>query len=448
MTRFLAPALMLALAVPAAAQEPLAMREDEVAAPGLPEILPLRERAEVRDAWLAERLDTVVPELMREQGVDMWVLVAREYLEDPVLATMLNATSMRARRRTILVFFDPGEGQPVERLTVSRYGLGGLFEPSWTPEEQPDQWQRLAELIAERDPKRIAVNTSPLTAFGDGMTYSQYQDLVAALPAEYEQSIVPGEPLAVGWLESRTPSEMELYPSIVRMAHAIIAEGLSDAVITPGETTAEDVQWWFRERIAGLKLDTWFHPSVGIFREGTEGELPRDEVIQPGDMLWTDFGITYLGLNTDTQHLGYVLRPGETEPPAGLQAGLAAANRVQDALTSSFETGLTGNEILAAAREKALAAGLQPSIYSHPIGYHGHGAGSAVGFWDNQEASEKGEHPLRPGTAWSIELSATHQVPEWGGQPVTFRTEEDAYFDGESVRYLDGRQTRFHLIGG
>lgn len=447
MIRALSLAAIIGIAVPAIAQ-PLPMGADEAEAPEVPEILTLRERAQVRDAWLTERLDTVVPALMREQGVEMWILIAREYLEDPVLATMLDARSMRARRRTILVFHDRGDGEPVERLTVSRYGLGGLFAPVWQPEDQPDQWKRLAEIVSERDPETIAVNTSALTAFGDGLTYSQHQDLVSALAPAYRERLVSGEPLAVGWLETRTPAEIELYPTIVRTAHAIIAEGLSDAVITPGETTAEDVQWWYRERIAGLKLETWFHPSVAIFREGADDELSGDEVIRPGDMLWTDFGITYLGLNTDTQHLGYVLKPGESEPPAGLQAGLAAANHIQDALTSSFRTGRTGNEILAAARKKALALGLKPSIYSHPIGYHGHGAGSAIGFWDNQEASEKGEHPLRPHTAWSIELSATHEVPEWGGQPVTFRTEEDAYFDGASVRYLDGRQTRFRLIGG
>jgi hypothetical protein len=432
-------AISLALAAaPAAGEESLA--------PALPPIAPLREQAAVRDTWLKERLDTIVPTLMREQGVDMWLLIAREYLEDPVLATMLDAESLRARRRTILVFFDPGQGRPVERLTVSRYGLGGLFQPAWTPEMQPDQWRRLAELIAERNPKRIAVNVSAATAFGDGLTHSQYLAFAAALPAPLRDRIVPGEALAVGWLETRTAAEMALYPQIVRTAHAILAEGLSNTVIAPGRTTAADVEWWFRERIAALKLSTWFHPSVAIFRQGSAKELSGGEVIRPGDMLWSDFGIMHLGLATDTQHLAYVLKPGETDAPAGLKAGLAAANRVQDALTSSFQTGLSGNEMLVRARAKALEQGLNPSIYSHPIGYHGHGAGAAIGFWDDQTPNPRGAHRLRPNTAWSIELSQTQPVPEWGGQMVQFRTEEDAFFDGRQLHYLDGRQTRFHLI--
>ncbi len=444
----LAAALLLGATAAVAQPTPLShLREVEDAAAPAPAVLPLKEQARIRDAWLKERLDTIVPALMREQGVDMWVMIAREYLEDPVLATMLNATSLRARRRTILVFFDPGDGKPVERLTVSRYGLGGLFEAAWEPEKQPDQWARLGEIVAARDPRRIAVNTSPLTAFGDGLTLSQHQGLMAALPETYRTRVVPGEALAVGWLETRLPAEVAAYPDIVRIAHSIIAEAFSDKVITPGVTTADEVVWWMRERVAELKLATWFQPSVGIFRQGEKEELDGDTVIRPGDMLWTDFGIVYLGLNTDTQHLGYVLKPGETDAPAGLRAGLAANNRVQDALTSSFRTGLSGNEILAAARAKAIAQGLNPTIYSHPIGYHGHGAGAAIGFWDDQQPSERGAHQLRPNTAWSIELSQTQAVPEWGGQQVVFRTEEDAFFDGVRVRYLDGRRTGFHLIG-
>jgi hypothetical protein len=427
--------LILALLLPAPA-----------IAQDMPPILPLRERARVQNAWLAERLDTIVPRLMREQNVDMWVLIAREYLEDPVMSTMLNAESMRARRRTILVFFDPGGGRPVERLTVSRYGMGGLFRPSWDPAAEPDQFVRLAALIAERNPRRVAINVSPNTAFADGLTHSQYKAFMAALSGNLRARVTLTDELAVGWLETRIPAEMARYPGIVRIAHRIIAEGFSARTIRPGVITAADLVWWYRERIAALGLATWFHPSVAIFRRGAAEPLEGDAVIQPGDMLWTDFGITYLGLNTDTQQLAYVLRHGETAAPAGLRAGLADANRVQDLLLASFRTGLSGNEILAAALEATRAAGLRATIYSHPLGYHGHGAGASIGFWDNQAADPRGAHRLRADTAWSIELNARAAVPEWGGQEIEFRLEEDAFFDGRAVRWLDGRQTEFHLI--
>jgi len=411
-----------------------------------PAVLPLRQQVEVIDRDLKTRLDTIVPALMRRQGVDMWVLVAREYFEDPVVATMLDARSLHARRRTILVFFDPGEGKPVERLTVSRYGLAGLFAPTWDPAKQPDQWRALADLIAQRNPKKIAVNVSSLTAFADGMTASQYRDMLAALPEPLRGRVVETPELAVGWLETRSPDQLAAYPGIMKIAHGIIADAFSSKVITPGKTTTADVQWWMRERIRSLGLETWFHPSIDAFRQGEKDALDGDTVIRPGDMLWCDFGITYLRLNTDTQHLAYVLKPGERDAPAGLKAGLAGAHKVQDALTSRFRLGVTGNTLLAEARAAAIAQGLQPTIYSHPIGYHGHAAGSAIGFWDDQGPAPTGNHPLVANTAFSIELSNAMAVPEWGGQVVSFRQEEDGWFDGQRFQWIDGRQESFYLI--
>ncbi|MBO6798074.1 M24 family metallopeptidase [Maricaulis sp.] len=421
--------------------------EAESGLPEAPEILPLREQVPLIDGIIAERLDLVIPQIMRENNVSMWLLMAREYFEEPVIESMLDARSMAARRRTILIFFDPGEGQPIERLTVSRYGLAGLFEPSWDPAEQPDQWRAVADIIAARDPASIAINYSDLSAFGDGMTLSQYRLMMAALPERFHDRITSGETLAVRWLETRTPREMALYPDIVRTAHWIMSRAFSTAVIEPGVTTADDVVWWYREELSRLGIRPWFHPSVGIQRAGQDGMLYGDTVIQPGDLLWTDFGITYLRLNTDTQHLAYVLREGETAAPQGLVDGLAASNRVQDILREHMQVGLTGNEILARARAQAIAEGINPSIYSHPIGLHGHGAGTAIGFWDNQNGDPRSEYPLYTDTAWSIELTTFGEVPEWDGQIVDFRTEEDAFFDGESVRFLDGRQTELILIG-
>ena len=418
-----------------------------------PRVLPLRERAALRDRILATRLEEVVPAVMRRAGVHMWILVAREYDEDPVVETMLPARWMSARRRTVLVFFDPGQPAAVERFAVSRYGVGDFFTSAWDPERQPDQWARLAELVAERDPDRIAINRSSTFALADGISASQEQELRQALGPKLASRLVGGEDLAVGWLETRTPLELELYPSICALAHAIIAEGLSTRAIQPGHTTTEDLQWWYRERIAGLDLDAWFHPSVSVQRRAGGDERqgfsdpPGVETIRRGDLVWVDLGITYLGLNTDTQQLAYVLRAGEEQAPAGLRDGMAAANRLQDLLTDAFATGRTGNEVLALARGQALDEGLVPSIYSHPLGLHGHGAGATIGLWDRQEGVPgRGDYPLWPHTAWSIELNVTEPVAEWGGQGVRFMLEEDAYFDGDSVRYLDGRQEALRLI--
>jgi Xaa-Pro aminopeptidase len=427
---------------------------DEAVDPAVPAVLGLREQARVRDAWLQQRLNVVVPMLMRREGIDMWILIAREYNEDPVVETMLPATWLAARRRTILLFHDRGTDTGVEALSVSRYTPGAAFTQAWNPEEQSDQWARLAELVAERDPARIGVNRSATFPLADGLTASEGQALESALGA-YAERLVSAEKLALGWLETRIPEEMAVYPIIVRLAHAIIAEGFSERVITPEVTTTGDVEWWYRERIRALGLDTWFHPGVSLEREGEAeksmvaqfaGETPSP-VIRRGDLLHVDFGITYLGLNTDTQHHAYILEDGETDAPAGLRNGLAVANRVQDILMGNFRSGISGNDLLAESRDEVIAAGLDAAIYSHAIGYHGHGAGPWIGMWDDQYARPSmGDYPINPNTAWSVELNARVPVPEWGGKPVRFKLEEDAYFDGDVIRFIDGRQEQLHLI--
>jgi len=434
-----------ALSTPGHSAEP--RQSEESMSPALPEILSLREQATIHDEVLRERFKTVLPALMRDNGIEMWVIIAREYNEDPVITTMLDAKNMRARRRTILVYTDPGEGKPIERLVISKHGMNGLFEPAWDMDEEPDQWRRLGQIIAERNPASIAINTSHLNAFADGLTHTQYSSFMAALPPGMDSRVVSAYPLAICWLETRTPREVKQYQHIVRVAHSIIGEGFSGEVIKPGKTTNQDLIWWYRQRVADLGLASWFHPSVEITREGVDGVLrSADEPIQRGDMLRVDFGIVYMGFSTDTQHVAYVLKRGESNAPRGLRDGLAANNRVQDALTSSFVSGRTGNETLLAARKKAIDDGLQPTIYTHPIGYHGHGAGASIGLSEEQVHVPKGEYPVRPNTAWSIELKTAEPVPEWNNQMVDFKTEEDAFFDGKTVRYIDGRQTEFHLI--
>ncbi|MBT8100240.1 MAG: aminopeptidase P family protein, partial [Gammaproteobacteria bacterium] len=381
---------------------------------------------------------------------------AREYDEDPVIETMLRSTWLRARRRTILLFFDRGPDEAIEKLSVARYAPGTWYEPAWLPEEHgSDQWARLAELIRERDPQRIAINRSSKFSLADGLGATQFEELRNALGPALAGRLVSAENLAIGWLETRIEEEMLVYPTIVRMAHAILAEGLSEKVITPGVTTTADLAWWYRNRIRSLGLETWFHPGVSLERAGdTEQSMTTQfageratHTIQPGDLLHVDFGITYLGLNTDTQHHAYVLRPGETDAPQGLKDGIAAGNRVQDILMSHFATGISGNDLKDAARRDTAAAGLDAAIYSHALGFHGHGAGPWVGMWDDQEARpDKGEYPVQPNTAWSIELNVRVAVPEWDGKAVRFKSEEDAYFDGETVQFLDGRQVELHLI--
>ncbi len=415
-----------------------------------PTILSQRDQAKVIDDVLDDRLKNLLPSLMRREGFDMWVIISREYNEDPVIRTMLPSTWLAARRTTMLVVYDAGTGKEMEYLAVSRYDVGKAFKRAWDPEHQPDQWAQLARIISERNPKKIGINKAEHYGHADGLTANDYEQLVKALGPKLQGKLASAERLAVAWLETRSEKEMALYPQICRIAHEIIKEGFSDKVIQPGVTTTDDVTWWYREKIKELKLDTWFHTSVSIQRNESDvifTKRPLPVVIMPGDLLHVDFGITYLRLNTDTQQHAYVLRSGETDAPEYLKMALQAGNKLQDILTDNFQMGKTGNQILADSRKLAIEKGLTPSIYTHPIGYHGHAAGTTIGQWDMQNGvPHTGDYPLHKNTAYSIELNVTTQIPEWKKE-IQIKLEEDGFFDDAGkFRYIDGRQTELILI--
>ena len=416
-------------------------------------VLPLRERVDVVNRMLRDRLERVLPELMRAAGLDMWIVINREYAEDPVYLTLVPEPVFSARRTTMLVFHDDGSGQGVERLTVSRYPLGGLYKPAWEGGALAEQWQALGELVRERDPRRIGIDKSRHWAVGDGLTAGLHEQLVEALGPELSERLVSAEQLCVRWLETRTELELEVYPHAVELARGVIAEAFSNRVITPGATTTRDVQWYIEQRFEALDLPPWFHPDGNVQRRGVVHDVDDpffgndDTVIRRGDVLHTDVGICYLRLCTDTQEMGYVLRAGEQDVPEGLKRALAVGNRWQDLLTDEFVSGRSGNEILAAARAAAEREGILAAVYSHPIGFHGHAAGPTIGMWDNQGPTpQRGDWKLFPNTAYAIEGNVKVQVPEWDGQWVQIKLEQSASFDGERVTYLAGRQTRWHLV--
>ncbi len=414
-------------------------------------VLPPRERIEPENRMLQDRLDNLLPGLMEEAGIDLWLVIAREYNEDPVYFSLVPQPSFAARRTTMLVFHRKADGT-VDRLSVNRYPLGGPYETGWSGGNLEAQWKALGELVAERDPARIGINVSTGWAVADGLSHGLREQLMAALPAALHERVVSAEALVVRWLETRSPAELEVYPHIVSIARGVIAEGFSSRVITPGVTHTDDVAWYLRQRFEALGLPIWFMPYVNLQRPGAEctDQTPFcgiSGVIQRGDVLHTDVGICYLKLCTDTQEMGYVLRLGEDAAPAGLQALLAAGNRWQDLLTAQFQRGRSGNAILAATRQAAEREGLLSSTYTHPIGFYGHAPGPTIGMWDNQGPTPiQGDWPLHANTAYAIEGSVTGQVAEWDGQWVQVKLEQSAVFDGERVIYLAGRQTGWHLV--
>jgi len=410
-------------------------------------ILSEQERAEVVNEILEDRLDNLLPQLMRRSGIDMWIVISREYNEDPVMKTMLPATWLSARRRTILVFYDKGGETPLEKIAIARYDVGKLLKGAWDLNVYPNQWDALMEIIQDRQPNSIGLNYSKNFALADGLVHTEYQEFMEALPDEMESKVVSAEKLSIAWLETRSKRELDIYPMICHLGHQILQEGLSEKHIHPGLTTTTDVEWALRDLVTNIGLDTWFHPSVSVQRssEGNKEFLrsfsrrPEHEVILPGDLLHVDFGITYLRLNTDQQQHFYVLKQGETEVPKYLQDAFDKGNRLQDILVSQFKKGKTGNQILEDALRQAESEGINGSIYTHPIGLHGHAAGPTIGMWDQQKGVKgKGDYPLFANTAYSIELFAASEVKEWG-KIVRIMLEEDGVFTGDGFYFIDGR---------
>jgi hypothetical protein len=416
------------------------------------DILPLRERASFIDKLQKDRFNNLLPDLMDKTDIDMWVLITREYNEDPIIKTMLPPTWLNARRTTILVFSLDKKTKEFDAVAIARYAFGDNIPSIWNKEEEPNQWEALKEYIISKNPNKIGINTSSYEKLADGLSKYHYDQLYNVLPSNYRKKLVSAEDLSIAWIETRTDLEMTIFAQLVEISSSIIREAFSTKVITPGITTTDDVVWWMREKVLDLGLDTWFHPSVDVQREDNSDlyafdGLSKSDIIQPGDLIHCDFGITYLTLNTDTQELGYILKPGEVNAPDYLINALKEGNRVQDIFTNNFKQGVTGNEILKKSLAQGKAEGLRPSIYTHPLGTYGHSAGTTLGMWDSQGGVPfSGDHPLQFNTSYAIELNTTVYLPEWK-KDIRIMLEVPGFFGEDGFRYIKGRQTEYILIG-
>ena len=416
------------------------------------DILGLKDRARVIEEIQKDRFDNLLPQLMEETGIDMWVIITREYNEDPVIKTLLPPTWLNARRRTILAFHYDKKSKKLEKVAIARYSFGKNIPSIWNKEEEPNQMKALAKFIEEKNPEKIGLNYSDHFALADGIVKTDYELFLDNLPSKLSKRVVSAEELAIRWIETRTKKEMIIYDQLVEITHGIINQAFSTKVITPGVTTTDDVVWWMREKVKKLGLKTWFHPTIDVQRNeisdlyAFDGESKFD-IILPGDLIHCDFGITYLTLNTDCQELAYVLKPNETEAPDYLVKALDEGNRVQDIFTDLFEYKKTGNQILKEALEQGRNEGFRPQIYTHPLGTFGHSAGTTLGMWDSQGGVPfTGDFPMNYNTVYAIELNTKVFIKEWN-KDIRIMLEEAGVFEETGFRYVNGRQTELILVG-
>lgn len=416
----------------------------------LPKLLPVREQQAVREEWLKKRLDTMLLPLMRQQKVDMWIVVNEEFHADPVTAYIAPPLPY-VGRRDFFIFSDRG-GEKLERIALVRYPeehLKYFFELLNPPGREFAS--TLRRLVDERKPKTIALNMGGTRGATNGLTHDSFKFLTEALGPDHASRFVSAAPLIVEYLDTRLPDELETYRTAVAVTDLLTQRAFSNEVITPGKTTVGDVRWWFLQQVNNLALDVWFQPDLRVQRAShnpgkTQQFLSVAEestVIQRGDVIHIDCGLNYMGLSTDWQKMGYVLRDGEKDVPEGLKKALANTNRLQDALFTHIKPGVKGADVYDATMADMKKLGIEAMIYSHSVGNQGHGVGASIDFRRPVDSSEP---PFREGSYTSIELNTSTPVPEWNGQKVTIMMEDDAYLTKEGMKWFRPRQTAFYLI--
>ena len=416
----------------------------------LPKLLTVREQQTLREAWLKKRLDTLLLPMMRQQKVDMWIVVNEEFHADPVTAYIAPPLPY-VGRRDFFIFADRG-GDKLDRLALVRYPeehLKYFFEILNPPGREIAA--TLRRIVDERKPKTIALNIGGTRGATNGLTQDSYKFLAEAVGPDYASRFVPAAPLIVEYLDTRLPEELETYRTAVEVTDLLTQRAFSNEVITPGKTTVGDVRWWFLQQVNNLGLDVWFQPDLRVQRQSHDpgktqqflSVAAESTVIQRGDVIHIDCGLNYMGLSTDWQKMGYVLREGEKDAPEGLKKALVNTNRLQDALFTHIKPGAKGFEVYDATMADMKNLGIEAMIYSHSVGTQGHALGASIDFRRSTDALEP---PFREGSYTSIELNTSTPVPEWNGQKVTIMMEDDAYLTRDGMKWFRPRQTAFYLI--
>jgi len=417
--------------------------------PAMPKLLTQREQMDVREKWLMKRLGSMLLPMMKRHGVEMWIVVNEEFNSDPVTPHITPPIPI-VGRRDIFLFID--RGQRIERIAMVRYDEERLRNHYRFVMPARDKFgDELKKIVDERNPKTIALNIGGSRGQQSGLSHDSYRFLAESLGAENEKKFVSAGNLLTEFFDTRVPEELEHYRNAVLATDVITRRAFSNEVITPGKTTVGDVRFWMLEQVNKLGLTVWFQPDLRIQRRqestGTTGQFlstaKEADVIQAGDLLHVDFGLDYMGLSTDWQKHAYVLKPGETDAPAGLKAALKNTNHLQDALFAIARVGMTGTEVYEKTMAEMKAHKIDAILYSHPIGEHGHGLGPYIDFRGNIGG---GSNKFILGSYTSIELNTSTLVPEWGGQKVTIMAEDDAVMTDLGYQFIRPRQTEFYLI--
>ncbi len=417
----------------------------------LPSLLPLARQIEVREAWLVKRHEMLLP-LMRKHGVGMWVVVNEEFHDDP-LTEFVAPPRPYCGNRDIFVFVDAGEAG------LRKFAILGYFEENverfFELSKPGEGIKALKAWDEEFRPQTIALGIGGRRGVMRSLTHDTYKYLVETLGIEAEKRFVSAAPLIEEYLDTRLPEEFEEYAKLVRVTEVLAKRALSDEVIVPGVTTVGDVRRWLYSRSNELGLRPWFQPDLRVQRKATAEKTSRgflrvaaeSVVLQRGDVVHLDFGLTYMGLNSDWQKMLYILREGEADAPAGLQKALANTNAVQDAVILASRPDRTAGDVYEEAMTELKSKGITAQVYSHPLGNQGHALGASIDFRSAKRNPDEPGKRLRLGSYLALELNSQTEIPEWDGQKVTMMAEDPVYLTEEGWKFFRPRQEKLYLVG-
>lgn len=403
----------------------------------------LIEQYRIRDEMLSERLNHVLPAVMKETGTECWLIASREYNEDPMFPFIVPSLYPHARRLTILIF--ALQNDQLQRISVSfpDANLDRFYEHDFDRTKET-QFEALERVLRKLNPGTIHLNMSDHYAYTDGLSYGLYRTLMRELSEDLTCRFVSDDQPGIRFLETRTETELKYYPEVMREALTIIEDAF--ASIVPGKTTCRDVMDHMAREVNRRGIVTWFNPDIDLQNEtGMHGE---DTVIRKGDLVHCDFGIVYLGLCTDTQRLCYVLKDGETDAPQELKEALKRNNRFQDIVCEQLKAGRTGNEVFLSSIARGKQEGLRPVLYTHPLGLFGHACGPTIGLWTDQNPIyPAGENTVHDRTAYALELSIIEYLDLYRRDIYIF-TEESVVLADNEVRFLCEGRDRLFIAGG
>ena len=400
----------------------------------LPTLLSRAQQIEVREGWLAKRHQMILP-LMRRHEVGMWIVVNEEFHDDP-LTEFVAPPRPYCGNRDMFVFIDAGEAG-LKRLAITGYREENVERFFETPGPGASG-KALRQAFDKFQPKTIALGIGGRRGVTRSLTHDSYKYLADLFGPEAEKRFVSAAGLIEDYLDTRIPEEFEPYEALVHVTEILARRALSNEVITPGRTTVGDVRRWLFSQAGALDLRPWFQPDLRVQRQSTASEaapsgfLPvakEATVIERGDVIQLDFGLTYMGLNSDWQKMLYVLREGETDAPAGLKQALANTNALQDALARISRPDKPVNEVAEETMAAMKAKGINAMIYCHPLGNQGHALGASINARPANPEDKPNPNPpppkrLRLGSYLAMELNTATAVPEWDGKKVTMMGED------------------------